>query len=118
MDKDIELLNKYKELIEKDYKNEIINKMKNDVKGKLKDMSKEELEHFCNNLYVLCILKVNNINEQEIINQLMCRNNIFVYEMEKENKMFYNYYFDIELDYYTKIKNKYLKIIKEMIELK
>lgn len=109
------LMGKYKNLLEKDYKEEIINMIKEDVTDKIEKVSEEELNHFCNNLYVLCSLKAYKVEEQEIIKQIMYRNNVFLYEMQQNGKILDSDISNVELKFYTKLKNKYVKIIKERI---
>lgn len=109
------LMGKYKHLLEKDYKEEIINMIKQEVYDKFAKVSQEELNHFCNNLYVLCSLKAYKVEEQEIIQQLMYRNNVFLYEMQQNGKILDSDISNVELKFYTKLKNKYVKIIKERI---
>ncbi len=109
------LMGKYKNLLEKDYKEEIINMIKKEVNDKFEKVSEEELNHFCNNLYVLCSLKAYKVEEQEIIKQIMYRNNVFLYEMQQNGKILDSDISNVELKFYTKLKNKYVKIIKERI---
>lgn len=109
------LMGKYKNLLEKDYKEEIINMIKKEITNKFEKISEEELNHFCNNLYVLCSLKAYKVEEQEIIKQIMYRNNVFLYEMQQNGKILDSDISNVELKFYTKLKNKYIKIIKERI---
>lgn len=109
------LMGKYKNLLEKDYKEEIINMIKKEITNKFEKVSEEELNHFCNNLYVLCSLKAYKVEEQEIIKQIMYRNNVFLYEMQQNGKILDSNISNVELKFYTKLKNKYIKIIKERI---
>lgn len=109
------LIGKYKKLLEKDYKEEIINMIKKDVIEKVGNVPNEELEHFCNNVYILCSLKAHKVEEQEIIKQIMYRNNIYLYEMQQKGKIVDSSISKVELKFYTKLKNKYVKIIKERI---
>lgn len=109
------LIGKYKKLLEKDYKEEIINMIKKDVIEKVGNVPNEELEHFFNNVYILCSLKAHKVEEQEIIKQIMYRNNIYLYEMQQKGKIVNSNISKVELKFYTKLKNKYVKIIKERI---
>lgn len=109
------LMGKYKNLLEKDYKEEIINMIKKEITNKFEKVSEEELNHFCNNLYLLCSLKAYKVEEQEIIKQIMYRNNVFLYEMQQNGKILDSNISNVELKFYTKLKNKYIKIIKERI---
>lgn len=109
------LIGKYEKLLEKDYKEEILNMIKKDVIEKVGNLPKEELEHFSNNVYVLCSLKAHKIDEQEIVKQVMYRNNIYLHEMQQKGKILDSSISKVELKFYTKLKNKYVKIIKERI---
>lgn len=109
------LMGKYKNLLEKNYKEEIINMIKEEVSDKFAKESDEELNHFCNNVYVLCSLKAHKVEEQEIIKQIMYRNNVFLYEVQQNGKILDSDISNVELKFYTKLKNKYVKIIKERI---
>ena len=109
------LIGKYEKLLEKNYKEEIINMIKKDVIEKVGTVPKEELEHFCNNVYILCSLKAHKIDEQEIVKQVMYRNNIYLHEMQQKGKVVDSNISKVELKFYTKLKNKYVKIIKERI---
>lgn len=114
-EKNKKLIGKYKDLLEKPFKVEVVEQMKKEVSESFEAVSTDELNHFCNNLYVLCSLKVHNVDEQEIVKQLMYRNNIYLYEMKQKGKVLTSDIPEIELDFYTKLKDKYLKIIKEKI---
>lgn len=108
------LMAKYKKILEKDYKKEIVDLITQEVSDKIKDISEDELNHFCNNVYVLCSLKAHNVEEQEIIKQLMYRNNVYLYEMQQKGKVLNNTNIsNVKLDFYTYLKDKYIKIIKE-----
>ncbi len=109
------LIGKYEKLLEKEYKKEIIYMIKKDVIEKVGKVAEEELEHFCNNVYILCSLKAHKIDEQEIIKQVMYRNNIYLHEMQQKGKVIDSNISKVELKFYTKLKNKYVKIIKERI---
>ena len=100
--------------MEKNYKDEIISMIRKDILEKTHRLSEEELNHFCDNVYVLCSLKAYNIEEQEILKQVMYRNNLFLYEMQQKNvDICNNTTFTLDLRFYTKLKNKYFSIIKK-----
>lgn len=108
------LMAKYKEILEKEYKEEILALMTKEVSDEIKDISEDELNHFCNNVYVLCSLKAYNVEEQEIIKQLMYRNNVYLYEMQQKGKVLNNTDIsNVKLNFYTYLKDKYIRIIKE-----
>lgn len=101
---------KYNEIWDKPYKNEVIEMIKEDVKDKIGYMRPNELQHFCDNVYILTCLKVHNIEEQEIMSLLLCRNNLFLYENSiNPQESEYN---PKELSFYTYLKDKYIKVIK------
>lgn len=108
-------LGKYQHLIDKDYKEEIIKMIREDVKDKFDNMQEDELNHFCTNVYFMCSLKANKVEEQEIVKQMMYRNNIFMHEMQQKGKIIDSNPSKIELKFFTKLKNKYVKIIKERL---
>lgn len=107
------VLEEYKDITEREYNVEIINMIKKDVKEQFKNMDEDELEHLCKNVYILCVLKVHKISEYEITKQLMCRNNLFLEEMKKKGKNINSNLDDTNIKFYTKLKDKYLKIIKK-----
>jgi len=109
------LIGKYEKLLEKDYKKELLDMIKKDVIDKIGKVSEKELNHFCNNIYVLCSLKAHNIEEQEIVKQIMYRNNIYMYEIQQSGKILDSDISHVELKFYTKLKNKYVKMIKKRI---
>lgn len=108
------LMAKYKNILEKEYTEEILASMTKEVSDEIKDISEDELNHFCNNVYVLCSLKAYNVEEQEIIKQLMYRNNVYLYEMQQKGKVLNNTDIsNVKLNFYTYLKDKYIRIIKE-----
>ena len=107
------IFEKYENIIEKSYKNEILNKIKNDVKDIFNNTSLEELNHFCNNVYSLCSLMAHNIDEHKIVQYIMLKNNLFRYQMEQRGIHIYSLDNpNLTLKLCTKLKNKYVKIIK------
>ena len=78
------------------------------MRDKIKDMSDTELEYYCNNIYIYACLKVNNINDNEIIKQLMYRNIIIEEDSEKSKIEAVN----LPIEFNNYIVNKYCKIIK------
>lgn len=106
-------IGKYINIIETDYKDEIINMVKIDIKDILDYMIDEEQEHFCNNVYIYSVLKANNINEEEILKQIMYRNTIFLHDMEQRGIELTPSIPKLVEDYYIKLIDKYEKIIKK-----
>ena len=103
---------KYKDILNRDFKDEILEQIREDVKTEIKDMSDTELEYYCNNIYVYACLKANNINDNEIVKQLMYRNIVIAGELEKNNIENAN----IPTEFNSIISNKYYEIIKEKIK--
>ena len=99
---------KYKDILNKEFKDEILERIREDVRDKIKDMSDTELEYYCNNIYIYACLKVNNINDNEIIKQLMYRNIIIEEDSEKSKIEAVN----LPIEFNNYIVNKYCKIIK------
>ena len=112
-EEDKRLLGKYRNIIEQEYKNEIIELIKNDVKKNFTNILDEELNHFCNNVYIFSVLRANNVKEEEILKQIMYRNNLFQYEMAQKGKEIKPNNPKVAEDYYIKLINKYEKIIEE-----
>lgn len=106
-------IEKYNNILEQPYKNEVIEMIKKDVRKKIKYIKSNELQHFCNNVYILTCLKVHDIEEQEIMSLLLCRNNIFL--CENSINLRENDYSSKELSFYSYLKNKYIKVIKSKI---
>ena len=90
----------------------ILNMIKKDIQLKYKEINEEELNHLANNLFVLCSLKIKNVPQQEIANELMKLNRAFVKSMEEKklNIVFEN--LDIDTDFYTNLQDKYISILK------
>lgn len=107
-------LDEFKDILQMHYKDEVINMIKNEVIDKFKNSSEKELEHFCNNVYMMSCLKAHNINRDKTMELIMCNNHIFLYEnkidFSKEDSPSLR-----ELSFYTKLEEKYTKIIKEKI---
>lgn len=93
-------------------KKEVLSLMKKDITNNFKDISQEELNHFSNNLFVLCSLKAKHINNQTIINQIMNNNTLFLSKMQTKGIQISCKNYDVEIELYTKLKNKYIKIIR------
>ena len=110
------LMDKYNNLIETPFKNEIIGKIRSEVRLKYPSMGIEELLHFSTNVYIYATLIVHNIPEQEIVNQLMFLNNKFFNATQNDDEIIINREMEQPtLEYLKYIKDKYIKIIKEKI---
>ena len=110
------LMDKYNNLIETPFKNEIIGKIRSEVRLKYHSMGIEELLHFSTNVYIYATLIVHNIPEQEIVNQLMFLNNKFLNATKNDDEIIINRETEQPtLEYLKYIKDKYMKIIREKI---
>lgn len=112
-EKNRELNTKYSLLIEKEYKDEILNLIRNDVKKIFQIENEEELEHLSSNLYVMCSLKANNIPEQEITDQIIYGDNIFLNELKEKGIVLNSNDKHIPLEEHIRLVKKYVEIIKE-----
>ena len=112
-EKNMRLLGKYEDIIEKEYKNEIIAMIKEEVKDLFTNMLDEELDHFSNNVYIYSILKANDVKMEDILKQIMYRNSLFRDEMDRQGKTIKTDNPKVAEDYYIKLVDKYEKIIKE-----
>lgn len=52
------LMNVYGEMLNTEFKDEVINKIKSDVKKDFPEILDEELDHFSNNVYVYAVLQL------------------------------------------------------------
>ena len=110
------LMDKYDNLIETSFKNEIIGKIRSEVRLKYPSMGIEELLHFSTNVYIYATLIVHNIPEQEIVNQLMFLNNKFFNATQNDDEIIINREMEQPtLEYLKYLKEKYVKIIRERI---
>lgn len=110
------LMAKYDDLIETPFKNEIIGQIRTEVRQKYHAMGIKELLHFSTNVYTYSILKVHNIPEQEIVDQLMFLNNKFLDVTKNDDEIIIGREMEQPtLEYLTYIADKYAKIIKERI---
>lgn len=101
--------------MDKELKDKIINQMEQDIVNNFKNINTEELKHLSNNLFILCLLKAKHFSNQEIINLIMNQNSSFLSDMQTKgvNVVLENY--DVEIELYTKLKNKYIRIIRKNI---
>ena len=109
-------MDKYNNLIETPFKNEIIGQIRSEVRLKYPSMGIEELLHFSTNVYIYATLIVHNIPEQEIVNQLMFLNNKFFNATQNDDEIIINREMEQPtLEYLKYLKEKYVKIIRERI---
>lgn len=110
------LMDKYDNLIETSFKNEIIGKIRSEVRLKFPSMGIDELLHFSTNVYIYATLIVHKVPEQEIVKQLMFLNNKFFNATQNNDEIIINREMnEPTLEYLKYIKDKYVKIIKERI---
>lgn len=105
------IIAEYMNAAENNPREKIITLIKEDLKKIFKITNLKELEHASNNLFTLCYLKVNNVPEQEIANQMMNGDRIFHKEMEGQDLTMDSS--GVSLDEYSKLVDKYIKIMKE-----
>ncbi len=98
-------------------KKDILNLMKKDILDNFKNISPEEIYHFSNNLFLLCYLKAEHVDNQTIINKLMTRNSLFMSDMQTKGLSISDENYNVDIELYTKLKNKYIKIIKNSMQL-
>ena len=105
-----EISKSFDDILDNQYKDEVLNLIKVDIRKNIKNISEEELKHYCNNIYDFACLKAHNVNDNEVINLLMEYNNDYVTKVTKEFKES-----NIDLNFNTNIAKKYINIIKEKI---
>lgn len=104
-------MEKYKDILNKEYKNEIIDMIRTDVMDKAKDLKKEELEHFCNNVFTAATLAANNVEQQEIADQIMNLNNKFLYDCQQKGIIVSQEISKEQMELSTYLNEKYTKVI-------
>lgn len=109
------LMNKYEKELDQPFKHEIIGMIRTEVRKKFPSVGIDELLHFSTNVYVYCILKIYNVPEQEIVDQLKFLNNIYIENSKEDNSTIKPGVIASDLEYLQNIANKYEKIIKERI---
>ncbi len=110
------LMNKYENLIETPFKNEIIGKIRSEVRLKYPGMGIKELLHFSTNVYICATLFAHKVPEQEIVNELLILNNNFFNATQNDDEIIINRKMEQPtLEYLTYLKEKYVEIIKERI---
>jgi len=91
-------------------KNIIIDQIKLDLEKNCTDITLFELEILSNNIYEFCCLMVHHVLPEEIGKYIIYKNNYYNSRLFKEDtKINLD---DNSLKYFTKLKNKYIRIIK------
>ena len=108
-------MNVYGEMLNTEFKDEIINKIKSDVKKDFPEILDEELEHFSNNVYVYAVLQVHNVDKNKIFGILNNLNNLYVDSMQENGIVKNKVITEQDIDYYKSLNKKYLEIVKEKI---
>ena len=93
---------------------DVLKMMRKDIKMQFKNIDEQELNQISNNLFILCLAKINNLTDQEIVDKIMENNRIFIKAMEEQGKMISTKNFDVKSDIYKILQEKYIKIIKDM----
>ncbi len=96
-------------------KQEILSLMKKDILRNIENINATELIQLSSNLFTLCLLKAQCVDNQTIINELMNRNALFLNSMQTKGAKISTENYNVEIELYTKLKNKYIKIIKSYI---
>lgn len=109
------LMNVYGEMLNTEFKDEIINKIKSDVKRDFPEILDEELDHFSNNVYVYAALHAHNLDKNKIFGILNNLNNLYVDSMQEDGIAKNKVITEQDIDYYKLLHKKYLEIIKEKI---
>ena len=95
-------------------KTEVLKMIRKDIQIQFKNIDEQELHQISNNLFILCLSKINNLTDQEIADKIMKNNNEFIKAMEEQGKMVSAENFDVKSDTYKSLQEKYIKIIKDM----
>lgn len=109
------MLKDYSELLDKTFRTEITSKISQEVKKDFPNVNERELRHFSNNVYIFATLKAYNIKEQDIIDQLVYLNNQYFDEMQENGEIMNSKINCVNVDYLTRLNEKYRKIIKNKI---
>lgn len=108
-------MNKYENLLETPFKNEIILEIRKEVREKFNNIGVNELMHFSTNVYIYATLLAHKIKEQEIVNQLVYLNNIYFQDMNKDDSAETDEAINYDIEYLQYLVKKYKKIIEERI---
>lgn len=109
------LMNNYADILNTPFKNEVLNQIKSEVLETFSKISKKELDHFSNNVYVYAVMQAHNIEKNKIFAQLNHLNNLYFDEMQEDGNIKNSVITEKNLNYYKAINKKYLDIIKEKL---
>lgn len=115
----IAIIKKYENIINQSFKFEIRNQIRDEARTKNHYIGPREMEQFATNVYIYCCLLAYNVEETNIVQQLIYLNNKFYEEVTKQELLLQNIKPEIiiSLEYTTYLKNKYIEIIKERINI-
>ena len=108
-------MNKYENLLETPFKNEIILEIRKEVREKFNNIGVNELKHFSTNVYIYATLLAHKVEEQEIVNQLVYLNNIYFQDINKNDSTEAGESINYDIEYLQYLVKKYKKIIEERI---
>lgn len=109
------IMKDYSELLNQTFRVELITKINQEVRKDFPNISEKELNHFSNNVYICAVLKAYKVEEQDIIEQLLYLNNKYFTEMQEDGLIKDSSINSNNIEYLTKLNEKYLKIIKKRI---
>ena len=108
-------MNKYEKIIETPFKDKIISEIQTEVKSKFPSVEENELLIFSTNVYIYSVLKAYKIKEQEIVDQLLYFNNIYIKNMQEKPNIIISNVIDNDLQYLQYLTQKYQRKIEEKI---
>ena len=108
-------MNKYEKIIETPFKDEIIAEIQTEVKNKFPSVEENELLIFSTNVYIYSVLKAHKIKEQEIADQLLYFNNIYIRNIQEKPNFMISNAIDKDLQYLQYLTQKYQRKIEGKI---
>lgn len=109
------IVKNYDDMLNTSFRNEVTGQIMDEVKKDFPNVDKHELYRFSDNVYIYSTLKVKNVNEQDIIDQLIFLNNRYFDFIEEKGAVHKSHIESNNLEYLKKLHEKYQKIIKEKI---
>lgn len=109
------IVKNYDELLNTSFREKITNQIMDEVKKDFPDVDEDELYRFSDNVYIYSTLKVNQVSEQDIVDQLMFLNNKYFNFIEEKGSVHKSHIESNNLEYLKNLHGKYQKIIKENI---
>lgn len=108
-------MNKYEKIIETPFKDEIISEIQAEVKSKFPSVEENELLIFSTNVYIYSVLKAHKTKEQEIADQLLYFNNIYIRNIQEKPNFMISNVIDNDLQYLQYLTQKYQRKIEGKI---